>query len=158
MVILLHMLLRSGTFKFPTSLPEHSEESFTVEQLSSSPLSELSVSDSPPLMQSGLGQSVDPPAHSHIGNMAEAGKNTVSSSKFYGDGKDVDRWLRPFKRVAKANQWKEDCMAEVLPAVLRDRAADFWEELTADQQKPIQKQKRPYWNICTIGNKEIVNL
>ena len=119
LVILLHMLLRSGTFKFSTSLPEHSEESFTVEQLLSSPLSVLSDSDSPPLMQSGLGQSVDPPAHSHIGNMAEAGENTVSPSKFYGDGKeDVDKWLRSFERLAKANQW-EDRIAEVLLAVLR---------------------------------------
>ena len=62
-------------------------------------------------------------------------------------------------------------MAEVLPAVLRDRAADFWEELTADQQKSYPETKRPYWNIsypqklaeciiqiCTTGNKEIVNL
>ena len=120
------MLLRSGTFNFSTSLPEHSEESFTVGQLLSSPLSELSDSDSPPLMQSGLGQSVDHPAHSHIGNMAETGKNTVSLSKFYGDGKeDVDKWLRSFERVAKANQWKEDRMAEILPAVLRDRATDL---------------------------------
>ena len=120
------MLLRSETFKFPTSLPEHSEELFTVEQPLSSPLVELSDSDSPPLMQSGLGQSVDPPAPSHFGNMAKAGKNTVSPSKFYGDGKeDVNKWLRSFERVAKANQWKEEHMAEVLPAVLRDPAEDF---------------------------------
>ena len=85
-MILLHMLLRSGTFKV------HSEEIFTVEQPLSSPLLELSDSDSPPLMQSGLGQSVDPSASSHVANMAEAGKNTVSPSNFYGNGKeDVDK-------------------------------------------------------------------
>ena len=34
-------------------------------------------------------------------------------------------------------------MAEVLPAVLRDRAADFWEDLTEDQQKSYEETKRP---------------
>ena len=130
------MLLRSETFKFPTSLPEHSEEMFIVEQPLPLPLLELSDSDLPLSVQSGSGQSVDPPAPSDIANMAEAGKNTASPSKFYSDGKkDVEKWLRSFERVAEASQWKEECMVEVLPAVLRDRAADFWKELTADQQK-----------------------
>ena len=37
-------------------------------------------------------------------NMAETGKITVSSSKFYGDGKeDVEKWLRSFERISEAN-------------------------------------------------------
>ena len=33
-------------------------------------------------------------------------------------------------------------MAEVLSAVLRDRAADFWKELTADQLKSYPETKK----------------
>ena len=120
------MLLCSGTFKLPTSLPEPSDGIPTVEQQLPSPLLELSDSDSSPSMQSASGHSVEPPQPETLAIMAEAGKNTVTPSKFYGDGReDVDKWVRSFERVAKANQWKEERMAEVLPAVLRDRAADF---------------------------------
>ena len=130
------MLLRSGTFKLPTSLPEPSDRIPTMEQQLPSPLLELSDSDSSPSMQSASGHSVEPPQPETLAIMADAGKNTVTPSKFYGYGReDVDKWLRYFERVAKANQWKEERIAEVLPAVLRDRAADFWEDLTEDQQK-----------------------
>ena len=137
------MLLRSGTFKLPTSLPEPLDGIPTVEQQLPSPLLELSDSDSSPSMQSASGHSVEPPQPETLAIMAEAGKNTVTPSKFYGDGReDVDKWLRSFERVAKANQWKEERMAEILPAVLRDRAADFWEDLTEDQQKSYEETKK----------------
>ena len=55
------MLLRSGTFKLPTSLPEPSDGIPTVEQQLPSPLLELSDSDSSPSMQSASGHSVEPP-------------------------------------------------------------------------------------------------
>ena len=74
--------------------------------------------------------------------MAEAGKITISPSKFYGDGKeDVEKWIRSFERISTANQWNEERMAEVLPALLRDRAADFWEELPVDTQKSYHHTK-----------------
>ena len=75
-------------------------------------------------------------------NMAEAGKITVSPSRFYGDGKeDVEKWLRSFERISKANRWKEDRMAKVLTALMRDRAADFWEELPEGTQKSYNLTK-----------------
>ena len=74
--------------------------------------------------------------------MAEAGKITVSPSKFYGDEKeDVEKWLRSFERISTANRWNEDRMGEVLPALMRDRAADFWEELPKDTQKSYNLTK-----------------
>ena len=75
-------------------------------------------------------------------NMAEAGKNTVSPSKFYGDEKeDVEKWLLSFERISTANRWNEDRMAKVLPALMLDRAADFWEELPEDTQKSYNLTK-----------------
>ena len=72
------MLLRSGTFKLPTSLPEPSDGIPTVEQQLPSPLLELSDSDSSPSMQSASGHSVEPPQPETLAIMAEAGKNTVT--------------------------------------------------------------------------------
>ena len=86
------MLLRSGTFKLPTSLPAPSDGIPTVEQQLPSPLLELSDSDSSPSMQSASGHSVEPPQPETLAIMAEASKNTVTPSKFYGDGReDVDK-------------------------------------------------------------------
>ena len=74
--------------------------------------------------------------------MAEAGKITISPSKFYEDGKeDVEKWIRSFERISTANQWNEERMVEVLPALLCDRSADSWEELPADTQKSYNHTK-----------------
>lgn len=60
----------------------------------------------------------------------------ASPSKYYGDlTTDVESWLKEFNRIAAANKWDTQRKTEVLPAFLRDRAADFFEDLEQDEQK-----------------------
>ena len=43
---------------------------------------------------------------------------------------DFDKWFRDFKRIARANRWNDECSLEILPAYLRGKAADIYENLT----------------------------
>ena len=137
------MFSRSGIFKTLTSLPVE------LGELPLEPLLEVSYCDASAQNQdiialspnSILEEQQEQPAqpdeiltlHSNA-NMAEAGKIAISPSKFYGDGnKDVEKWIRYFERISTGKQWNE--------ALLRDRAADFWEGLPVDTQKSYNQIK-----------------
>ena len=65
----------------------------------------------------------------------EQPKTVVHPNKFYGEpGEDIEKWLRSFDRVAKANNWSQKRQCDILPAFLRDRAAEFYDEI-ADSEK-----------------------
>ena len=63
----------------------------------------------------------------------ESPKTVVQPSKFFGEpGEDVEKWLRSFERTSKANNWSITRQRDVLPAFLRERAAEFYDELSSD--------------------------
>ena len=43
---------------------------------------------------------------------------------------NFDKWFRDFKRIGRANRWSDECSLEILPAYLRGKAADIYENLT----------------------------
>ena len=62
-------------------------------------------------------------------------KSQVTPSKFYGEvGEDFESWIKTFERISRANRWRDDRKAEMLPAFLRGRAADFFEDLDSSVQ------------------------
>ena len=65
----------------------------------------------------------------------DSGKSQVTPSKFYGEvGEDFESWIKTFDRISKANRWKDERKAEMLPAYLRGRAADYFEDLDSSIQ------------------------
>ena len=63
----------------------------------------------------------------------ESSKTVVQPNKFFGEpGEDIEKWLKSFERVSKANNWSATRQRDVLPAFLRERAAEFYEELPDD--------------------------
>ena len=57
-------------------------------------------------------------------------KTVVQPIKFFGEpGEDIEKWLKCLDRVAKANNWSEKRQCDILPAYLRDRAAEYFDEL-----------------------------
>lgn len=67
-------------------------------------------------------------------------KSNVTPSKFYGDvGEDFENWIKTFERIGRANRWGPDRKVELLPAYLRGRAADFYEDLDQDTQEDFDR-------------------
>ena len=63
----------------------------------------------------------------------ETSKTVVQPNKFFGEpGEDIEKWLKSFEQVSKANTWSEMRQKDVLPAFLRERAAEFYDELPSD--------------------------
>ena len=74
--------------------------------------------------------------------MEESPKTVVHPTKFFGEpGEDVEKWLKSFDRISKANGWSERRQIEILPAFLRDRAAEFYDELPDSQQSDWEELK-----------------
>ena len=60
--------------------------------------------------------------------MEESPKTVVHPTKFFGEpGEDVEKWLKSFDRIC--------------PALLRDRAAEFYDELPDSQQSDWEELK-----------------
>ena len=67
-------------------------------------------------------------------------KFVSNPNRFYGKiGEDFEQWLREFERCARANHWSKDRCCEILPSLLRDRAADVWEEMPSAVQFDYDK-------------------
>ena len=76
-------------------------------------------------------------------NMEEPPKTVVHPSKFFGEpGEDVEKWLKDFERISKANGWSYKRQVDILPAFLRDRAAIFYDELCERQQNDLDELKQ----------------
>ena len=74
--------------------------------------------------------------------MEESPKTVVHPTKFFGEpGEDVEKWLKSFYRISKANGWSERRQIEILPAFLPDRAAEFYDELPDSQQSDWEELK-----------------
>ena len=68
--------------------------------------------------------------------MEDKPKTVIRPSKFFGEpGEDVEKWLKSFERVSRANGLSEKRQCEILPAFLRDRAAEFVDELPNEKQQ-----------------------
>lgn len=60
-------------------------------------------------------------------------KDIVKPILFFGNlEEDIDSWLKNFDRIAIANEWDLEKKTTILPAFLRDRAAEFFESLDDD--------------------------
>ncbi len=69
-------------------------------------------------------------------------KTVVQPSKFFGEpGEDIEKWLKSFERVAKANNWTEKRQVDILPAFLRDRAAEIFDELPDGSKNNLDELK-----------------
>ena len=63
-------------------------------------------------------------------NQDDQQKTVVQPSKFFEEpGEDIEKWLKSFERVSKANNWMEKPQCDIFPAFLRDRVAEFYDEL-----------------------------
>ena len=72
----------------------------------------------------------------------EQPKTVVQPSKFFGEpGDDIEKWLKSFERISKANGWSQKRQCDILPAFLRDRAAEFYDELPDRQQNNLEVLK-----------------
>ncbi|CAG2253641.1 unnamed protein product [Mytilus edulis] len=74
-------------------------------------------------------------------------KSQVTPSKFFGDvGEDFESWIKIFDRISRANRWSDGRKGEMLPAYLRGRAADYFEDLDSEIQNDfdtaVQKLKQ----------------
>ena len=70
-----------------------------------------------------------------VRGMEESPKTVVHPTKLFGEpGEDVEKWLTSFERISKANGWSQKRQIESLPAFLRDRAAELYDELSDSQQ------------------------
>ena len=75
-------------------------------------------------------------------NQDDQQKTVVQPSKFFGEpGEDIEKWLKSFERVSKANNWTEKRQCDILPAFLRDRAAEFYDELPPRSQDNLDRLK-----------------
>ena len=69
-------------------------------------------------------------------------KTVVHPTKFFGEpGDDVEKWLKSFERVARANNWSEKRQCDILPAYLRDRAAEYFDELPDSDKTTLIRLK-----------------
>lgn len=69
-------------------------------------------------------------------------KTVVQPTKFFGEpGDDIEKWLKSFDRISKANGWSQKRQCDILPAFLRDRAAEFYDELPDRQQNNLDELK-----------------
>ena len=69
-------------------------------------------------------------------------KTVVHPNKFFGEpGEDVEKWLRSFDRVAKANNWSEKRQWDILPAFLWDRAPEYYDELHDRDKSELETLK-----------------
>lgn len=69
-------------------------------------------------------------------------KEIVKPILFFGNLEDdIDSWLKNFDRIAIANEWDLEKKTTILPAFLRDRAAEFFESLDDDI-------KENYHDLC----------
>ena len=74
-------------------------------------------------------------------------RNVVHPPKFYGEpGEDVEKWFKSFDRAARANGWSNKRQIDILPAFLRDRAADFWDELPIETQNDLELMRESFTN------------
>ena len=72
----------------------------------------------------------------------EQPKTVVQPSKFFGEpGEDIEKWLKGFKRISKANGWSEKRQCDILPAFLRDRAAEYYDELQEPTRNDFEELK-----------------
>ena len=72
----------------------------------------------------------------------EQPKTVVQPSKFFGEpGDDIEKWLKSFERISEANGWSQKRQCDRLPAFLRDRAAEFYDELPDRQQNNLEELK-----------------
>ena len=82
------------------------------------------------------------PATPTFSRMEDVPKSVIHPTKFFGEpGEDVEKWLKSFDRISKANGWTEKRQTEILPAFLRDRAAEFYDELSPRQQSQWEELK-----------------
>ena len=56
-------------------------------------------------------------------------------------GEDFEQWIKEFERCARAHHWGDERCAEILPSLLRDRAANIWEEMPEIVQRDFEKTK-----------------
>ena len=71
--------------------------------------------------------------HSPSQSTEDQPKTVVHPKTFFREpGEDIEKWIRGFERVAKANNWSRKRQCENLPAFLCDRAAKFFDELPDD--------------------------
>ena len=69
-------------------------------------------------------------------------KAVVQLTKFFGEtGKDIEVWLKSFDRISKANGWTDKRQCDILPAFLRERAAEFYDELPPRTQNNLDVLK-----------------
>ena len=80
-------------------------------------------------------------------SMEEPPKTVVHPIKFFGEPrKDIEKWFKNFERMSRANGWSEKRQIEILPAFLRDRAAEFYDELSPREQGDLEKLKNSLIN------------
>ena len=89
------------------------------------------------------------------------GRNAINPPKFYGEtSEDFEKWFKSFERSARSNGWSVKRQVDVLPAFLRDRAADYWEELPEETQNDMnllkeaflqQREEEPMALMCTLS-------
>ena len=95
----------------------------------------------------------------------ESTRNIVQPCKFYGEpGDDVEKWLKSFDRISKANNWSGRRQREILPAFLRERAAEFYDELPSDltmeelrnalMQQFMPKEARRFYYADLYGKRQ----
>ena len=59
----------------------------------------------------------------------------MQPNKLFGErGECIKNWLKSFERLSKAKNWTEKRQSDILPAFLRDRAAEFYDELPDTSQ------------------------
>ena len=76
-----------------------------------------------------------------VRSMEESPETVVHPTKFFGEPGDVEKWLKSFERISKANGWSERGQIEILPAFFRDRAAEFYDELPHSQRSDWEELK-----------------
>ncbi|CAC5413297.1 unnamed protein product [Mytilus coruscus] len=65
-------------------------------------------------------------------------KSQVTPSKFFGKvGEDFESWIKIFDRISRANRWSDGRKGKMLPAYLRGRAADYFEDLDIEIQNDL---------------------
>ena len=76
-------------------------------------------------------------------------RNVVHPPKFYGEPEeDIEKWFKSFDRAARANGWSSKRQIDIIPAFLRDRAADYWDELPIETQNDLDLLKESLTNHC----------
>ena len=72
----------------------------------------------------------------------DGAKFVSNPDRFYGRiGEDFEQLLRELERCARASHWSIHSCAEIMPSLLRDRAAAFWEEMSDAVQADYYKTK-----------------